>query len=851
MKSFYLAFLLLFTASLTVAQQTYYVSTTGLNDAGRDGLSTATAWKSLAYACDRVPESTATIQLGAGTFSETETAYLKSGFTIRGAGKGLTIVTNAPTFVAQTGRKDYQAYRAQNYLIYVPAKRVDIIIEDMSFRSPEANRLHGAINLWDSDRIRFERLSFNTFSWNALRMNRSDDIDILHCDFHNASLERHESNSDPASTSTESSGAVRALYHKRVEMAFCTITSDKSDGYGYKGGGHEDFKFHDNVIAITGYFGIEIPHENEAGVEIYDNSINRCISVPKHNGGSNPASKGFNYAIWIHDNELSDSYTVEGPRNYLRITDNHVEITKGNGRFYTQHGGTGSGPVLIAHNTISVAPTATLAKPFRGFMFVRGTARNVEVYNNTVYFHNGGWAIDKGDATISGWQVRNNVFVDPTGGADATVNMVTGASSVTTSEIIFSNNLVEDLGNVPTQGATLQTDPGLTESGARPAPYFVPSAATSVVVNAGVDVGRPFEGSAPDIGAHEWIGAPPPVTHTITASAGANGSISPSGAVTVNEGSDRSFTITANAGYEVADVLVNGSSIGVQNSHTFTNVTANHTISASFVSSAVPVTSITISGPSTITTDGGTAQLTADVLPANVTDPSVTWSIQGTTLGATVSASGLVTASGETTGNGTITVRAMANDGSGVSDDYDVAISNQVSPPPPPTGDQYYVALDGADDAGRDGHSPATAWRTLVYATGRIPAGVATINMGAGEFAETGTSLLRADWTLRGAGASATKITNAASFVATGDNWCDYDGAAQQLPNPLVVQRCGPRPRGVLGCQQPALRRYPRLVRYQPGATRLGDPQLHLVGHLPAQRRRFTRASRGVHRRQL
>ena len=71
-------------------------------------------------------------------------------------------------------------------------------------------------------------------------------------------------------------------------------------------------------------------------------------------------------------------------------------------------------------------------------------------------------------------------------------------------------------------------------------------------------------------------------TRTITASAGADGAINPSGAVLVNYGDNQTFTITPNPSYHVADVLVNGSSVGAVTSYTFTNVTANHTISASF-----------------------------------------------------------------------------------------------------------------------------------------------------------------------------------------------------------------------------------------------------------------------------
>ena len=72
-------------------------------------------------------------------------------------------------------------------------------------------------------------------------------------------------------------------------------------------------------------------------------------------------------------------------------------------------------------------------------------------------------------------------------------------------------------------------------------------------------------------------------TYTITASTGPHGSISPSGDITVNQGSDKSFTIAPDAGYQIADVLVDGSSVGAVSSYTFTNVTEDHTISATFI----------------------------------------------------------------------------------------------------------------------------------------------------------------------------------------------------------------------------------------------------------------------------
>jgi hypothetical protein len=63
---------------------------------------------------------------------------------------------------------------------------------------------------------------------------------------------------------------------------------------------------------------------------------------------------------------------------------------------------------------------------------------------------------------------------------------------------------------------------------------------------------------------------------------GAHGTISPSGAVAVVCGSNQTFTITPDPNHHVLDVLVDGVSQGPVASYTFTNVTAAHTIAASF-----------------------------------------------------------------------------------------------------------------------------------------------------------------------------------------------------------------------------------------------------------------------------
>ena len=69
---------------------------------------------------------------------------------------------------------------------------------------------------------------------------------------------------------------------------------------------------------------------------------------------------------------------------------------------------------------------------------------------------------------------------------------------------------------------------------------------------------------------------------TITADAGPNGSIDPSGAIELAMNGSQAFSITPDSGYEISDVVVDDSSIGPTNGYAFSNVVSNHTISVLF-----------------------------------------------------------------------------------------------------------------------------------------------------------------------------------------------------------------------------------------------------------------------------
>jgi hypothetical protein len=99
-------------------------------------------------------------------------------------------------------------------------------------------------------------------------------------------------------------------------------------------------------------------------------------------------------------------------------------------------------------------------------------------------------------------------------------------------------------------------------------------------------------------------------TFTITPTCGDHGTISPDAALTLDEGDDASFTITPDAGYHVADVLVDGQSVGAVPSYEFTDLAADHTISASFAWTKLP-TSTTLKASARSIERNGYVKLTA------------------------------------------------------------------------------------------------------------------------------------------------------------------------------------------------------------------------------------------------
>ena len=113
--------------------------------------------------------------------------------------------------------------------------------------------------------------------------------------------------------------------------------------------------------------------------------------------------------------------------------------------------------------------------------------------------------------------------------------------------------------------------------------------------------------------------------YTITASAGEHGTISDAGETVITEGGSKTYTITPDDGYEIADVLVNGESVGAVDSYTFENISGDASIEAVF-----SFRNYTEASPFYFPTeaDGSTVTLEAENLILNNTGSGETWPLQ-------------------------------------------------------------------------------------------------------------------------------------------------------------------------------------------------------------------------------
>jgi hypothetical protein len=369
----------------------------GQDDPSRDGRKAESAFASVAYACERATPGSI-IDVGPGQFEATRSAKLKSGVTIRGAGQDQTRIVAAKSWPLVDAKV---APKPDEEFLLIARNVKGVVVRELELASDPVHRISGAIALRDGVDVTLENLRIQEFRWAGLWLQLSKNLQVRNCEIFNASTQKDQYHS----------GSIRTRWLKESEFDRCNIRNTVGSEYGYKGGGHEKVRMHNTRIEVQGEFAFESAHENEYGLEIDHCEFNRCISVPKSGQGDDPAKRGCEYSVRIHHCLLTDSYTVEGPRNHLRFDHNHVRIEKVGGRVYSQHGGENRGPVWIEQNYVENLD--------RAFVWAnRGTAGNVQVRRNTVFCADAGERtsaiLDAYDGKrFTGWIAHDNIFVCP------------------------------------------------------------------------------------------------------------------------------------------------------------------------------------------------------------------------------------------------------------------------------------------------------------------------------------------------------------------------------------------------------------------------------------------------------
>ncbi|GHN02625.1 hypothetical protein WSM22_41140 [Cytophagales bacterium WSM2-2] len=523
---------------------TYYVSTTG-NDAAGDG-SSGNPWKTLRYAVTKVAANQGhTIQMGAGTFVESGLVEVPLGVSILGAGIGVTIFKAASSFYYHPADP---GYGTDKFLIslsgFNPADG-NQSLKNFTVDG-DSKQLHGGIyvryrNKVVIDQVKVQNTNFTGIWLWDVKDSQLTNSQLLNCSWGSTGF---------------CAGALNLGNVERVEVFQLNV--DENTGYGIKAIGPDGYndifnlKIHDSHISVTPFglwnngsapnIAIELWMSTLVGCEIYNTYVDNTISLVN----SAVPSTG-TQTIRVHDNILDMQTRASGAGYGIELTIHDAEIDHN----YFLAGNYGianwDNPMQnwnIHHNTFyalsSIYPGEVVRSQWSGL-------HNVKLYNNTIEFigTNTMNVVGVYGGSSDNIDIKNNLVINSNTGYNyypnqlvhtepgATISSLTVLNNSTTN--LDPGSLVTSLLNLlnPLVNLTTLPNPAVTKTGNRPAPYYMPTTGSSLI-NAGVNVGYPFTGSAPDIGAYESGGtsnAAPTVNITSPAS---NASFTTGSTVTIN-----------------------------------------------------------------------------------------------------------------------------------------------------------------------------------------------------------------------------------------------------------------------------------------------------------------------------
>jgi hypothetical protein len=517
---------------------TYYVSTTG-NDASGNG-SSASPWKTLLHAVSLVPAGLGnTIQLGAGTFVENGLIAVPLGVNIAGAGMTLTILKSSSSFYYHPANP---GYATDQFLISLSSSGesngnqslTDFMIDG------DSKQLHGGIYVYNRDNVTINQVTvqYTNFTgiwlWNVTN-SKIENTTLVNCSW---------------GSTAYCSGSLNLGNLSAVEITHLNV--NENTGYGIKAIGPSGNNniltttIHDSHISVNpvGLWGngttpniaIELWQINLVGCAIYNTYVDNTISLVNSNAipstgiqtirvyndtldmETRALGAGYGMELSINDAEIDHNYFIKGTQGIANWSSAMKNWSIHHNIFYAIQG---------------IYPGEVVRSQISGL-------HNVNLYNNTIEFASNETMNVVGlyGGTSENVNIENNLVINNNTGYSFYPNsLVHMENSAILNTLAVKNNLLFNLpiGTVPgTYSNNLTSDPLISKTDPRPYPYYMPMAG-SPLIDAGLNVGYPYLGLAPDIGAYEYAGTLAPVV-SIT---------SPTNNATFTTGA--SIPITANA----------------------------------------------------------------------------------------------------------------------------------------------------------------------------------------------------------------------------------------------------------------------------------------------------------------
>lgn len=476
--------------NVQAAGSTYYVSVTG-DDTKGDG-SKSKPWKTLVNACKKVVAGKGyTIQMGEGTFVQSEICNVPLGVNILGAGPKKTFLQTSPVY------KNSYFFRLYSQIKYKDGiKVISPGNQTLSgFKMDGSKRkISGGINIFGRDNVTVTNVALKDFGYTGIVADRSDRFKVSQSTFTNCS----------GGNDSYCTGNVMVGDTEGSEISNVTIREDT--GYGIKAMSSKSpdnikgLKIHDCDIQVaeTGKwaggkapsFTIELWDCLLENCEIYNNILNNNVSLVGY------SKKDGTQTIKLDHNNIKPlGYAVELDYSDMEVCNNYID--GGAWPFACWNTGSHHNNVTIHHNVISNYSNELIR-------YVEG-CDNLKILNNTIYIKESFWPVIKfyggsGDNI----QVKNNIIynLDKPTGAEL---IAKDYDSIKMTGIVVENNFLFNV----TPGRldviyknNFTGDPKLNFKGTVPGTFFRPQKG-SPVIDAGVDLGYPYSGKAPDIGAYE------------------------------------------------------------------------------------------------------------------------------------------------------------------------------------------------------------------------------------------------------------------------------------------------------------------------------------------------------------